>query len=371
MKTTKGIYIHIPFCVSKCSYCDFYSVATDTNTMELYTNALTQEIKESAEFNNGSIIDTVYIGGGTPSVLPLNFLDRIISTLAKYYRLELKEFTMEANPSSALNFKRYRDMGINRLSFGVQTLNDNILKIIGRRHDAKTALLALDLASNYFDNVSCDLMLGLPNQTLYDVESAIHMVASKVQHISMYMLKLSESVPMYKSIENKILSLPNDDEFVDFYDASYNLMKIYGFQRYEISNFSKPGYESMHNLKYWRREEYIGLGAAAHGFVNDVRYFNPSSLTDYASGFNYGNSKATYEKIDFETALFEKIMLSLRLKDGIDINEINEEFQINFEQRYAKTLSFLKAFLIKRDNRIFIKEDKMLLESAIAREFLL
>ncbi len=371
MKTTKGIYIHIPFCASKCTYCDFYSVAVDTELLELYTNALVQEIEDSASLNADCIIDTVYIGGGTPSVLPLNFLEKIISSLVKNFNLQLKEFTMEANPSSALNLKAYKEMGVNRLSLGVQTLNDKILNIIGRRHDSKTALLTLDLANEYFENLSCDLMLGLPMQTLKDVELAINTVASKVQHISTYMLKLSENVPMYKSLGKKLLTLPTDDEFVDFYDLAYSILQDYGFKRYEISNFSKPNFESLHNLKYWRRDEYIGLGASAHGFIGNVRYYNPSNLNDYISGVNYGKNKAIYEELDIETAIFEKIMLAFRLSEGLNVNEINNEFEIDFEKKYAKQLSTLSSFLEKKDNRFTIKEDKMLLESAIAREFLI
>ncbi|MBR2480807.1 MAG: radical SAM family heme chaperone HemW [Clostridia bacterium] len=370
MKTTRGLYIHIPFCLSKCTYCDFYYVAIDTEIVEKYVNALIEEIKFGAIRNDEIIVDTIYIGGGTPSVLSPFVLEKIVKAIHDNFSLDIKEFTIEANPATNIEFVEYKNLGINRISLGVQTLNDKLLGIIGRRHDAKLALDTIEKASRYFDNLSCDLMIGLPTQTLNDVESSALTLVDKVKHVSTYMLKLSDNVKMAKQIRQGIYSLPDDDAFADYYDLIFNIFRINGLDRYEISNFSFPGYESLHNLKYWNREEYIGLGVAAHGFFGNVRYYNPSSINSYILGNNYGFGKEKFEIISKESALFEKIMLSLRLPKGINIDSINKEFGIDFESKYRSQLEFLKPFLDFRNNTISIKEDKLLLESAIAREFL-
>ena len=357
MKTTRGLYIHIPFCVSKCTYCDFYSVSSDTEIMEKYVGALIKEIELVSLANKDYVIDTIYFGGGTPSVLPLYLLGKIVDSIYKNFKVKIEEFTIEANPATKLYFSDYINFGIDRVSLGVQTLNDDLLKIIGRRHTAKVALDTIDEAKKYFKKVSCDMMIGLPTQTIEDVENTAITLANKIGHISMYMLKLSNNVKMSKQIDKGIYCLPDDDQFVDFYDLAYNIFKSRGLNRYEISNFSLDGFESKHNLKYWNREEYIGLGASAHGFIDGYRYFNPSSLNDYIFGLNYGNGKVDMQFVGPDEALFEKIMLAFRLPSGINIQEINTEFNIDFEKKYHKQLEFLKPILVIEDNNIFINED--------------
>ncbi len=371
MKTTKGIYIHIPFCLSKCTYCDFYSVSIDTEMMEFYVNALVDEIKKSSTKHTFDVIDTVYIGGGTPSVLPLYLLEKIVNSLYDNFKLDLREFTIEVNPSTNVDFASYKDFGIDRISLGIQSLNDKLLHIIGRAHDSRLALDTISNANKYFDKISCDLMLGLPNQSIGDVESSVSILSLLVNHISMYMLKLSDTVKMYRQVKNAELVLPDDDIVVDMYERAHCIMKCNGFSRYEISNFSTPNYESLHNLKYWNRDEYIGLGAAAHGFVNNRRYFNPSNIKEYVTGNNYGNDKVEFEYIDTENAIFEKIMLALRLRKGINIKEINDEFNIDFKKRYAIQLANLANFLDINGDNIAIKKERFLLQSAIAREFII
>lgn len=371
MKTTKGLYIHIPFCLSKCTYCDFYSVAIDTEIMNSYVDALVDEIRLSGLKNEETILDSIYIGGGTPSVLPPSFLEKIVLAIHNSFSLNLKEFSIEVNPATNINLKNYRDLGIDRVSLGVQTLNDKLLKIIGRRHDSTLALKTIDEANKYFDKVSCDLMIGLPTQTNFDVETSAKTLSSKVKHISMYMLKLSNNVKMANQVRNGDFCLPNDDDTVDQYEIAYDIFKNNGLYRYEISNFSAPQYESYHNLKYWNREQYIGLGASAHGFVNNERYYNPSNIKEYIAGKNYGHGKEFKEFVSESEALFETIMLALRMPKGIDISSINRDFNIDFEEKYREQLNYLKPFLQNVDNHISIKEDKLLLESAIVREFII
>ncbi len=367
--TTKGVYVHIPFCYSKCTYCDFYSVAKDTELMERYVNSVVEEIKEIGD-NYPTSADTVYIGGGTPSVLPPFLIEKIVEAVYLNFGNAVKEFTMEANPCSCNYVKEYRSMGINRISLGVQSLNDDVLRAIGRRHNATEALKKLDELSCTFDNISADLMLGLPGQTVDDVIYATKEVCSRVKHLSAYMLKLSDTVPMYKSAERGEIVLPDDDLTVDMYDAVYGIAESLGLKRYEISNFAIPGYESKHNLKYWNREEYIGVGCSAHGFIGSLRYNNPYSIEKYIAGERFGRDRAEVSVIDFDTALFERIMLGFRLPGGIDVKAINAEFRIDFESVYAEALKRLEPVLERADGRIFIAKDKMLLESAVAREFL-
>lgn len=371
MKTTKGLYIHIPFCLSKCTYCDFYSVAQDTETMGVYVEALVKEIELVSDRFSDSFIDTIYIGGGTPSVLPPQLLEKIVNSIHKNFKLRVKEFSIEANPATDLVFKNFKDLGINRLSLGVQTLNNDILKFIGRRHDSTLALETIHTARNYFDNVSCDLMIGLPSQSVADVEYAVDALSNLVSHVSMYMLKLSNTVKMYQQLEKGLINLPDDDLTVDFYNNGYEILRANGFNRYEISNFSLTGRESLHNLKYWNREDYIGLGASAHGFVDGYRYFNPSSIQQYILGNNFGSNNVNLEFVNEKDAIFEEIMLSLRLSKGLNLKEFKDKFNLDFEDKYKTQLRFLSKFLEKKGDYIAIKEDYLLLESAIAREFLI
>ena len=371
MKTTNGLYIHIPFCLSKCTYCDFYSVSQDTETMELYANAIVDEIERVSVKLKSNDIDTIYIGGGTPSVLPLYLLEKIVNSVYKHFNVKSKEFTIEANPATNIPFSQYRKLGIDRLSLGVQTLNDKILSLIGRRHDKATALSTIDEARKHFNNISCDLMLGLPTQTMIDVEHAVNELTSLVNHLSVYMLKLSSGVKMQRDVDAGILSLPDDDLTVDFYDKAYSIMKDKAFNRYEISNFAHNGFESLHNLKYWNREDYIGIGASAHGFVEGYRYFNPSSLKDYINGINYGKDAVELEHVAKKDAMFEAIMLALRLREGLDVNAFNNEFSVNFNLIYEKPLFMLQNLLENFNGNVRIKEEYMLLESAIAREFII
>ena len=371
MKTTNGLYIHIPFCLSKCTYCDFYSVSKDTETMELYTNAVIDEIERVAEKLKSNEVDTIYIGGGTPSVLPLYLLEKIVNSVYNHFNVKLKEFTIEANPATNIPLSQYREFGIDRLSLGVQTLNDRLLSLIGRRHDKTTALSTIDEARKYFKNISCDLMLGLPTQTMSDVEYAVNELSSLVNHLSVYMLKLSNGVKMQRDIDSGILFLPDDDLTVDFYDKAFSIMRDNGFSRYEISNFAHNGFESLHNLKYWKREDYIGIGASAHGFVEGYRYFNPSSIKDYLHGINYGKNAVELELVTKNDAMFETIMLALRLKEGLNVDLFNNTFNANFNLLYEQPLSIVKSFIEFINGNVRIKEEYMLLESAIAREFII
>ena len=361
----RGLYLHVPFCKRKCTYCDFYSCNYCEHNARTYLDAVLRELDTSAERYINSIIDTIYIGGGTPSVLPYDILEKIINRVFSNFRTDIKEFTIEVNPSSCDNLRLYKDLGINRVSMGVQSLNDNILTRIGRLHNANMALEALETANKYIDNVSADVMLGLPMQTIEDAVATVEGLIPYVKHVSAYMLKINEETPIYNDFKLRERDFPDDDATVDIYNAIYELLEKNGFHRYEISNFSKDSYESRHNLKYWDREEYFGIGPSASSFLNGNRIDNVADLNDYVNGV-----QAEVTSISKEDAMFETIMLSLRLPSGLNIHKFNREFNTNFLEKYKEILNNLKDILVVDGGTVYIKKDKLLLESLVAREFL-
>lgn len=370
MTVNRGLYLHIPFCARKCAYCDFYSVALDTDLADLYSKEVCRELSLVLERYPGTLIDTVYIGGGTPGILPPSFLERIVAHIYKSACVDIKEFSIEVNPCSSSHFSFYKSLGINRVSIGVQSLDDVVLKTAGRLHDRAQALDALERAANLFSNVSADVMLGLPGQDIMSIEKTLTGVMPHVKHISIYLLKLSEGVPMAKSAAKGELTLPDDDVTADMYDAGYSLMQNNGFGRYEISNFAHVGYSCMHNQKYWNRQDYIGIGPAAHSFLDGVRYDNPADIKAYLDGAHLGNGRANAAILTPEDALFEYIMLKLRQEEGFCAEEISRLFHIDFYKEYQKELHSLRDILDVSGGRICMKQDKMLLESLAARAFL-
>jgi oxygen-independent coproporphyrinogen-3 oxidase len=283
-----GLYIHVPFCSKKCPYCDFYSVKyTKLGVLEFVEN-IKNEIKTYPQEE----IDTIYFGGGTPSILPIEYLEQIVFSINEYFLLKIEEMTIEVNPNTVNLDKllKYKKLGFNRLSVGVQSLNDNELKFLGRQHSADKALECIKNAKIAgFDNISADIMLGIPRQTEEILSETIKKLED-VQHISAYILKIEEKTPFYGNVE------VDEDLSADLYLFTVKKLEEMGFLQYEISNFSKKGFESKHNLKYWKCEEYIGLGKSAHSFYNGKRYFDRYIITE--------NNPGTYE---------EKTMLSLRL----------------------------------------------------------
>ncbi|MDD3947226.1 MAG: radical SAM family heme chaperone HemW [Clostridia bacterium] len=370
MTTNRGLYIHIPFCIRKCAYCDFFSVALDTELASRYIEEVCNELSLLMAAYPDTVIDTVYLGGGTPSVLPQSLLERLIAHIYKCAHVEIKEFSIEVNPCSSDKLSFYPSLGINRVSIGVQALQAGILKAIGRLHTPQEALDALSRAARLFPDVSADIMLGLPMQTVRDVEETLKHILPYVTHVSQYMLKLSESVPMGIAVKEKRMILPDDDLTADMYDAGSSIMQQYAFERYEISNFARNKRDCMHNLKYWNRQEYIGLGAAAHSFIKGVRYENPSDMNAYLNGEHLGNGLAGKTDISVKDALFEYIMLKLRLEEGFEVAEINHLFHIDFNEKYKEEIGALIELLDFNNGRIRIKKEKMLLESYVAKKFL-
>ena len=330
-----GIYIHIPFCASKCGYCDFYSLAGCDKLMPKYHDALLAHITEAAPQMSAYHIDTLYFGGGTPSHYGAKRITEVFNTLKRTAKvLKASEVTVEINPDSATkrDLAALRKEGVNRLSIGMQSANDDILKLIGRRHNFKQVEKVMKDARNVgFDNISLDLIYGLPSQSKNDwADTLAKALALKPEHISCYGLKLEEGTPMYSYKGSPFL--PDDDEQSDMYLYMVETLGQFDYPQYEISNFALQGYESKHNLKYWNLDDYMGFGPGAHSCVGGVRYsFNPY-LEKYISGIQQSEDIIDeYEKVSPLDKAAEYIMLGMRMTRGISGGEYYKIYRNDFE----------------------------------------
>lgn len=351
-----GIYIHVPFCIKKCGYCDFYSVKWDEESENSYIRSAIDEIKGYRELED-YIVDTIFIGGGTPSVIMPQNIEKLIAAVKDTFTVaQNAEISMEANPNSlSQNLKIYKETGINRLSIGIQSLKDDILKRIGRIHNFSEALQAIDLAQKQgFDNINADVMFNIPGQTLEDITDTIYQLISKdIRHISFYSLKLEEGTQMYSLEKNKVITMPVEDLEREMYYAGRTIMEEHGLMQYEISNFAVKGYECRHNLKYWNQEEYIGIGPSAHSFMGNTRYSNPSNLKEYTlSSGKEGFKRNIQEVMDEDKLMFEYIMLRLRLTEGLKFAEFKNKFNRDFEETYKAQIEKLL-----KDNLIYLDDE--------------
>ena len=342
----KSVYIHIPFCKQKCLYCDFNSFQNKEVLIDDYMKAL---YKECAKFSF-SELETIYIGGGTPSFIDSKYIVEILSTLPK-----AREVTIEMNPCTVTKEKLmdYKSAGVNRISMGLQTTNDNILKTIGRVHTFEEFQKAYALVKEVgVENVNIDLMFGLPTQTVEDVEKSLkYLISINPTHISCYSLILHSDI---------FKDLPSDEDERKMYYLTKKLLNEAGYEQYEISNFSKVGYESMHNLAYWNQEEYIGLGAGASSYVDDKRYTNEANLEKYISKINANDEIKNIEEVqDEEMKLREYVILRLRLLEGVSLNKVEEKFKINLYEKFENEIVKLKKMeLLKtcsKNGEYFIK----------------
>lgn len=347
MNNTVGIYIHIPYCRSKCPYCDFFSMRGNDNEYKKYTDILKENIKYWG-IKISETVDTIYIGGGTPSVIGNENISDILNCVKNNFNIsENAEITMEINPESGkkLNFKNLYDSGINRISIGLQSADSNELKKLGRIHSISDVTETINLAKTAgIDNISLDIMLGIPEQNMESLKNTIDFcVESGVKHISSYILKIEENTFYYKN--PKKFNFPDDDTVSDFYLFSVDYLSGKGFKQYEISNFSVPGYESKHNLKYWNLENYIGIGPAAHSFYGNKRFYYGRSIEDFKNNKiikdGFGGSKEEY------------IMLKLRLTKGLYINEYKKAFGEDFTEDFYKKIDiYNKAGYLNYGNGI-------------------
>ena len=341
-----GIYVHIPFCKHKCYYCDFISYANKESLVERYINVLIREITDVAtgnrlDYENGIDelfnVNTIYIGGGTPSFIESKYIVNIISTIKEYFKInENAEITLEVNPGTVNEnkLKDYFNAGVNRLSIGLQATNDSLLKEIGRIHTYEEFLNTYKLARKIgFKNINADLMIGLPKQTIEDVEKAVNdLIKLGLEHISVYSLILEEGTVLEEQIRSGKLKLPEDEEEREMYWKVKSILEANGYIHYEISNFAKKGYESQHNLDCWRQKEYVGFGVAAHSYTNDVRYSNIEKLEEYIENYENDKLEETFifnEKLTHNMKVKEYMMLGLRKLNGVSIQEFKEKFAAN------------------------------------------
>lgn len=364
-----GLYIHIPFCKRKCYYCDFVSYCNKDNLIEEYIKYLKQELREVAKemefnfkYNDGEkiVVDTIYIGGGTPSYIDCNYIVDIMNEIYKNYNLDLKEVTIEVNPKTVNveKLKAYKKAGINRLSIGMQETNDEILKKIGRIHTYSDFLHTYKTARDVgFENINIDVMIGLPGQSIRNVEETINKVIElNPEHISLYSLILEENTKLYELVKNKEITLETDEIERRMYHSARKNLNRNGYKQYEISNFSKKGYESIHNLDCWEQNEYIGFGVASHSYTDNIRYSNIESIEQYIQNYKNNeqeNNIIVHEKQNEQSKMMEYIMLNLRKIKGINICEFKKVFKDDVMNIFGEKISKLhnqKLIKISRSN---------------------
>ena len=366
-----GIYIHVPFCRHKCSYCDFVSFPDKMEYAEAYMACLYKELKMRGDELKDYTFDTVYFGGGTPSYIPPKLILGAMNQIKKCFRLAKNaEITLELNPGTIgeAKVKTYLQAGINRFSIGLQTAIDSQLADLGRIHNARDYVYATKLLKG--QNFSTDVMLGLKNQTKEDVRKTIELAAScGSNHISMYALTVEDGTPIYTDYLNG--ELPDSDEVAEMYEYGVKLLKELGYERYEISNFAVPGYESKHNLNYWKRGEYIGVGVSASSFMQGKRFTNTFDLDEYMKCVISGFYPAvTSEQVDEADAKFEFIMLALRTKYGVNMKEYKEKFNVSLAEDFPNALQKTAKYLELDGDILRIKDEYLYVQNSVLIPFM-
>ncbi len=371
----KGLYVHVPFCIKKCAYCDFYS-ETDSKLFEPFLNASLKEIEIYKDVGDTS--DTIYFGGGTPSVLPVNMLDKILESLYKNNKISSDtEITIEINPGTA-DFQKLSDLkksGFNRINFGFQTFADHYLKFLGRIHDSKEAKKVYEHARNIgFENIGLDIIYALPNQTKDDLINDLN-EALKLdpEHISAYTLTYEDGTPLKKKlIKNEFIPLEENISSLFFKETSDYLSKN-GFNHYEISNFSKDNYYSRHNSKYWNFETYVGFGPSSHSFKNGKRWYKKSNLNEYIIDLkNNIDPLFETEVLSKEQQIIEAVYLGLRQSKGIDIDQFNRKFDCEFSDLFKESMEkfIQKGLMTFNSTNCYLSTDGMILLDYITEDMI-
>lgn len=350
-KFMKGLYIHIPFCVRKCEYCDFVSYSGMESRIDEYLDALSTEAAQ----RGGIRVDTVFIGGGTPTILNAEQITRLCGIVRNNFELSSgAEWTAEANPGTVTDRKIYAMLegGINRISAGVQSFSDRELRAAGRIHDAEAAYnTVISLSKNGFRNISIDLMASLPCQTPETFAESLRIAAElPLEHISVYSLIIEEGTPIKKKYDEGIYSEPDEDTDRELYSYTKGFLESKGFYRYEISNYARQGYESRHNMLYWTCGEYIGLGAAAHSYTGVERYFNTSDINRYISG---SFSDGVRERLTKRDMMGEFMMLGLRMTRGVVADEFFKRFGCRIADVFGTEIKkHVSAGLLEYDGKV-------------------
>lgn len=401
---TLEIYIHIPFCVKKCDYCDFLSAPADLETKDKYVDALINEVKLSKDKMAEYVVDTVFIGGGTPSLLEENQISRILSALRDNCNMsENPEITIECNPGTVTETKllEYKKSEINRISFGLQSANDEELKSIGRIHNYAGFLESYSLARRCgFDNINVDLMSGLPGQTLKSYEETLNKVVRlEPEHISAYSLIVEENTLMYDRVKKAQIKginiLPDEESERKMYYLTNNILRSNGYRKYEISNYSKPGKECKHNIGYWQRKEYLGFGIGAASLYKENRYNNISDINKYIEVLtnnikensinNVGNSSEVENQVNILNSIVKNLQqlterdrmeefmfLGLRMMEGVSMEKFERYFGKPYMEVYGKVQEKMedKRFLINDNGYVKLTEFGIDLSNYVMSEFL-
>ena len=373
-----GVYVHIPFCASRCSYCDFYSTLLMGEVGEAYVDAVVAEAVLRRHELGGEAVGTLYLGGGTPSQLPLPLLERLVNGLRGILDIsDLEEFTVEANPDDVtpLWCTAVRSLGVNRVSMGVQSFEDHILRAIGRRHTAQQAVDAVkNLNCAGIVNISIDLIYGLPVQTLASWTATVQQALELApQHISAYGLTYEEGTRLWRQRENgEVVEVP-EEQCLEMYRILVEMMQEAGYEHYEISNFALPGCCSRHNSSYWNDTPYLGLGAAAHSYDGKVRRYNPTDLRAYIDGITAGRTVCEVEELTRWERYDERVMLGLRTCDGVDADWLRQDFGDEAWQYFIREASkHITAGNLKQvgESRYVLTRNGIMVSDAIIRDLM-
>ena len=386
-----GIYVHIPFCHTKCTYCDFNTYTGIENLINDFSKALYQEIEFWSITNSNYIVNSIFIGGGTPSYIDQKIIHNIIEHIRGNFNLDERcEITIEINPEDVTHHKAllWEKSGINRTSIGIQSLDDKELKIINRRHNADTALNSLKTLQSIFDNCSVDIIYGLPNQSINSYTNTLRkLIDEHPDHFSSYSLQVERGTLLEKQVINKNLQVAGDELSATMYEKTMKLLKENGYEQYEISNWSLKNKRSLHNMKYWQLYPYIGIGPGAHSYINKKRFSIIKSPKKYTDFFGQKQSKKSInEKIQYlnnngmldlyenqikKNHIIEYLMLRLRLSDGISKKEFSDYFGIDFDNSYYNKIKkyIENEILINYRDRYYLSEKGKLFANEVAESF--
>ena len=387
-----GLYVHIPFCHTKCTYCDFNTYTGIENLILDFQKAICSEIK-FWHSKKPYTLSSIFIGGGTPSYIDIEVLENIVSTIKKTFIVsDNTEITLEINPEDVNDEKSFswKNIGINRCSVGIQSLQDNELEIINRRHDSKKAIKSIKTLQKYFDNISVDLIYGLPKQSLRSYINTLESIIDiNPNHISSYSLQVEKGTFLDQQVTQKKITVASDDTSAAMYKITQNLLSKKGFSQYEISNWSKDGFNSEHNLKYWKLKPYIGVGPGAHSYISKERFSIIKSPKKYIMGskllkqndedniikkINFLKDISfldVYESYDKENEMLEFLMLSLRLEEGINTLDFNKRFNLDFCNLYLDDLKeYIEGnILIKNKDCYKLSNKGKLFANEVASKF--
>ena len=370
-----SLYIHIPFCKQRCFYCDFPTFAGKERFREEYVEALIKEIEDKC---SNYLIKTIFIGGGTPSYLEEKELEKLLIAVSKLNLSDKLEYSIECNPGTVNEdkLKIMKKYGINRISFGLQSCNDQLLKKIGRIHTFKEFLENYNLARKIgFNNINIDLMYGLPNLTIQDWKDTLEKISElRPEHISAYSLIIEEGTAFYKLYEKDKLELPSEDDERVMDKLTKDILKSNGYHQYEISNFALPGKECEHNKVYWSLEEYIGVGSASSSYIDGYRLVNTSNINNYIEKIN-NNISVVIDKYEntIEDEMEEFVFMGLRMVSGIDLLKFKKKFGVDINSIYKEVIekNIKDGLLVVEENKMFLTAKGMELSNSVMSDFIL